>query len=85
MCDEPTGNLDTATTQELIDLLGELHRQGTTLVVITHNPVVAGRAQRRIAIRDGQLTEEPPVRQPQSARPPDTLPSDEDSRALPDS
>jgi glycine/D-amino acid oxidase-like deaminating enzyme len=47
---------------ELTDLLGSLHREGTTLVVITHNPVVAGRAQRQIAIRDGQLTEHPPAR-----------------------
>jgi putative ABC transport system ATP-binding protein len=57
MCDEPTGNLDTATTVELTDLLESLHRGGATLVVITHNPVVAGRAQRQIAIRDGELTE----------------------------
>jgi putative ABC transport system ATP-binding protein len=60
MCDEPTGNLDTATTQELTDLLESLHRDGATLVVITHNPMVAGRAQRQIAIRDGQLTDHPP-------------------------
>ncbi len=59
MCDEPTGNLDTATTLELTDLLGSLHRAGTTLVVITHNPVVASRAQRQIAIRDGELAETP--------------------------
>jgi putative ABC transport system ATP-binding protein len=57
MCDEPTGNLDTATTAELTDLLESLHRGGATLVVITHNPVVAGRAQRQIAIRDGELSE----------------------------
>ena len=70
MCDEPTGNLDTATTQELTDLLESLHRDGATLVVITHNPMVAGRAQRQIAIRDGQLTEHP---------------ANGDSGALPDS
>ena len=57
MCDEPTGNLDTATTLELTDLLESLHRAGATLVVITHNPAVASRAQRQIAIRDGELTE----------------------------
>ncbi len=57
MCDEPTGNLDTATTLELTDLLESLHRGGTTLVVITHNPVVAARAQRQIAIRDGELAD----------------------------
>jgi len=57
MCDEPTGNLDTATTEELTGLLESLHRRGTTLVVITHNPAVAARAQRQIFIRDGNLTE----------------------------
>ncbi|HEX9359299.1 MAG TPA: ATP-binding cassette domain-containing protein, partial [Streptosporangiaceae bacterium] len=57
MCDEPTGNLDTATTLELTDLLDSLRREGTTLVVITHNPVVASRAQRKFAIRDGALTD----------------------------
>jgi putative ABC transport system ATP-binding protein len=96
MCDEPTGNLDTVTTEELIDLLGGLHRQGTTLVVITHNPAVARRAQRQITIRDGQLAEQPPARQPQ---PPDTQPlggdtqptggdtqpTGEDTHAFPDS
>jgi putative ABC transport system ATP-binding protein len=79
MCDEPTGNLDSATTVELTDLLASLHRAGTTLVVITHNPVVASRAQRQIAIRDGELTDfscittppptEAPDRQPGSGAP----------------
>src|SRR5215470_4898725 len=63
MCDEPTGNLDTATTLELTDLLESLHQEGATLLVITHNPVVASRAQRRIAIRDGQLTGVPSAAQ----------------------
>ena len=59
LCDEPTGNLDTATTRELTDLLVSLHEGGTTLVIITHNPAVAGRAERRVTIRDGQLAESP--------------------------
>ena len=59
LCDEPTGNLDTATTRELTDLLVSLHAGGTTLVIITHNPAVAGRAERRVTIRDGQLAESP--------------------------
>ncbi len=58
LCDEPTGNLDTAATHELTDLLGSLHRQGATLVVITHNPAVAALAQRQISIRDGNLSED---------------------------
>jgi putative ABC transport system ATP-binding protein len=58
LCDEPTGNLDTATTGELSDLLAALNRGGTTVLVITHNPAVAERAGRRITIRDGQLSEQ---------------------------
>jgi putative ABC transport system ATP-binding protein len=70
MCDEPTGNLDTVTTMELTELLGALHREGATLVVITHNPSVAAQAQRQIAIRDGELTELPPSQQPPEPAPP---------------
>jgi len=57
LCDEPTGNLDSAATKDLTDLLDALHAQGATLLVITHNPVVAARAQRQISIRDGRLSE----------------------------
>jgi putative ABC transport system ATP-binding protein len=59
LCDEPTGNLDTANTEELLDLLGQLHHGGMTLAVVTHNPAVAGRAHRQLTIRDGLLTEQP--------------------------
>jgi putative ABC transport system ATP-binding protein len=58
LCDEPTGNLDTVTTSELSDLLARLCQEGATLLVITHNPAVADRAQRRITIRDGRLVEQ---------------------------
>ncbi|HEV8220168.1 MAG TPA: ABC transporter ATP-binding protein, partial [Streptosporangiaceae bacterium] len=53
LCDEPTGNLDSAATTGLTNLLGHLHGQGTTLVVITHNPAVGALAQRKINIADG--------------------------------
>jgi putative ABC transport system ATP-binding protein len=59
LCDEPTGNLDSGTTQELTELLGTLHQAGATLLVITHNPVVAASAQRRVTISDGKLDERP--------------------------
>jgi len=58
LCDEPTGNLDSVTTGELSGLLAALHREGATLLVITHNPAVAERAQRRVTIRDGMLAEQ---------------------------
>jgi putative ABC transport system ATP-binding protein len=58
LCDEPTGNLDSRATEQLTDLLDSLHAQGSTLVVITHNPAVAARAQRQIRIFDGVLSEQ---------------------------
>jgi putative ABC transport system ATP-binding protein len=71
LCDEPTGNLDSAATKELTDLLGALHEQGTTLLVITHNPVVAAMAQRQIRIRDGSLSEQDPALRDNPAPPDD--------------
>jgi putative ABC transport system ATP-binding protein len=57
LCDEPTGNLDTATAAQILDLLEELNASGVTLVVITHDPAVAGRGTRTLRIRDGVLAE----------------------------
>ncbi|WP_284577097.1 ABC transporter ATP-binding protein [Streptomyces sp. 2P-4] len=58
LCDEPTGNLDTVTAASVLALLDELHGDGLTLLVITHDPQVAARGARTVAIRDGILTEE---------------------------
>jgi putative ABC transport system ATP-binding protein len=55
MADEPTGNLDSAAGASLLELLRELHRDGTTIVVITHDPEVAASMERRIEIRDGRI------------------------------
>jgi putative ABC transport system ATP-binding protein len=57
LCDEPSGNLDSATTASVLALIDELHADGLTVVVITHDPRVAARAQRTVAIKDGVLRE----------------------------
>ena len=62
MADEPTGNLDTATGASLLELLRELHRDGTTIVVITHDLEVAAAMGRRIEIRDGRILRDTPTR-----------------------
>lgn len=57
LADEPTGNLDSANTASVLDLFDELHRDGLTLVVITHDDAVNARARRRVRIHDGHLEE----------------------------
>jgi putative ABC transport system ATP-binding protein len=55
LCDEPTGALDTQTGQEILDLLEELNREGTTLLTVTHDMTVARRMRRALGIRDGRV------------------------------
>jgi len=55
LADEPTGNLDQANGDQLMELLDELHGDGATLITVTHNPVYAERASRRIHMLDGKL------------------------------
>jgi putative ABC transport system ATP-binding protein len=57
LADEPTGNLDTQMAREVMELLEEIHAQGTTIVMVTHDPELAQRAQRHIHIVDGQVAE----------------------------
>ena len=57
LADEPTGNLDSKTSAEIMEMFHELHRQGNTIVLITHDNDVARQAARSIHIRDGKLTE----------------------------
>jgi ABC-type lipoprotein export system ATPase subunit len=56
LADEPTGNLDSKSTDEIMDLLRDLNREeGTTFIVVTHNPAVARAADRIITVRDGRI------------------------------
>jgi putative ABC transport system ATP-binding protein len=64
IADEPTGNLDEATGAQILDLLSELHRAGLTIVLVTHDPAVARRAERVITLRDGAVVSDAPAAQP---------------------
>jgi len=55
LADEPTGNLDSRSGAEVLELFAALHRAGTTVLIITHDPVVASRAQRRLVLDAGRL------------------------------
>ena len=57
LADEPTGNLDSHTSEEIMEVFRELHSQGNTIVLITHDNDVARQAERIVHIRDGQLSE----------------------------
>ena len=61
LCDEPTGNLDSHSAENVLDVLGQLSDDGLTLVVITHDEHVASRAHRRVRITDGTLREVEPA------------------------
>lgn len=55
LCDEPTGNLDSATSESIMELFEELHADGLTLVVVTHDQQVAARSKRRVHMIDGRI------------------------------
>ena len=77
LCDEPTGNLDSTSSARILDCLEGLHREGLTIVVVTHDETVAARASRRVQVVDGVATEltdhrlpQIPAAVPQVATPP---------------
>jgi len=59
LADEPTGNLDTATGQSIIDLFQKLNSDGLTIVTVTHNPTMAAAAKRQLVLSDGRLLKNP--------------------------
>jgi putative ABC transport system ATP-binding protein len=61
--DEPTGNLDSEMAVAVMDLLGELHAEGLTIVLVTHDPTVAARADRLLTVRDGRIVSDEPLGQ----------------------
>ena len=58
LADEPTGNLDSKSAADVLNLLGELHSNGQTVVMVTHDAAIAERAQRTIHLRDGRIEED---------------------------
>ncbi len=55
LADEPTGALDSATTKQVMELFVELHRQGMTVVLVTHDPNIAAYAERVVSFKDGVI------------------------------
>ena len=62
LADEPTGNLDSRTGDDILALFEALHAEGQTIVVVTHEPDVAAKAQRRIVLRDGVISSDAPTK-----------------------
>jgi len=62
LADEPTGNLDSTTSSEILDLFDDLHRRGRTVLMVTHEDDVAARAQRVIRLHDGRVASDSPSR-----------------------
>lgn len=58
LADEPTGNLDSETTREIMELFVDLHANGNTIVMVTHDDEIAARARRTVRMRDGQIEED---------------------------
>jgi putative ABC transport system ATP-binding protein len=66
LADEPTGNLDSKTSEEIMKLLDQLHRQGNTIIVVTHEASIARHAHRVLSILDGQIAKDEAI--PESER-----------------
>ena len=61
LCDEPTGNLDSATSEDIMALFHRLHAEGNTILIVTHEPRIAAQCQRAIRVADGRITADGPA------------------------
>jgi putative ABC transport system ATP-binding protein len=68
LADEPTGNLDSRSGEEIMALFQDLHREGATIVLVTHEPDIARHAQRIVVLRDGLIHKDERVAEPVNAR-----------------
>jgi len=68
LADEPTGNLDSATSQEVMEVLRDLNAAGKTIILITHESDIAGWARRRVVLRDGRIVEDVVIAREPGAR-----------------
>jgi putative ABC transport system ATP-binding protein len=68
LADEPTGNLDTRTGEEIVAILQDLNRQGKTVVLVTHEPDIARHCRRVVVFRDGRMISDEAITQPLDAR-----------------
>ena len=55
LADEPTGNLDSVTSEEIMEVFADLHAAGQTVIMVTHEPDIAAHAERVVILRDGQV------------------------------
>jgi putative ABC transport system ATP-binding protein len=67
LADEPTGNLDSATSIEIMDLFDQLHAAGNTVVLVTHELEIAEHAWRRVSLRDGKVLSDTPTERAEPA------------------
>ncbi|MEM9467247.1 MAG: ATP-binding cassette domain-containing protein, partial [Actinomycetota bacterium] len=64
LADEPTGNLDSKSTDAVMNLIGDLHAEGTTIVVITHDTAIAASLPRQLAVHDGAIVSDSALETP---------------------